>query len=353
MLDLRGLLNAHHIPFVETGANVSSDSIGLSCPFCGDDPSQHLNLSVVEETLGWWFCWRDRAHRGRKPNYLLSKLLSKNKKEVELLLLEWGAEEAGKGDLQYFAQLNPNHLFGDARVTAIKDPLDADAVKWPAEFRSIHPKVGPYHEYLRHDRGFGNLTNSLVDYYALHYATQGLWAHRIIVPVFLDHKVVTWTARTVNNSPLRYRTIRTTPRDVDSPALRGEPISSVGIKSVLFNFDRLKGKVLVICEGPFDAMKIDLFGASRGVRATCLFGNAVSPSQLYALSYLSHFFNRVVIGWDNKGVFDDIIGLRLQENLRALGKIGLKSFLELPEGVEDPGDLSNGQAWDIVDGLAQ
>ena len=250
-------------------------------------------------------------------------------------MLEWGMEQAGRTDIAMFSKfskLNPVKMFQRPQFVPLMP--DFKVPIWPKVFQPVTREAGRYYDYLEHDRKFGSLASAAAEYYSLYYAESGDWANRIIIPVFLERRVATWTARAIGKSFIRYRTLPTK--------------ESTSIKTLLFNQDNLQGNVLILCEGPFDAMKLDLLGARMGIRATCVFGNNVSQAQLCALSYVTHFFQRVVFGWDSKSLSDRTILMRLVDELRVLGKTSTRPFITLPDGVQDPGDLSIKQAYDVL-----
>ena len=70
MTDIRAVCEEYSLEFVTNGPNVSRSAIGIACPFCGDDPSQHMNVTVEEgEKEGWWYCFRCQQG-GRTPHRL-------------------------------------------------------------------------------------------------------------------------------------------------------------------------------------------------------------------------------------------------------------------------------------------
>ena len=79
----------HNLSYVTSGKNVTKNSIGIPCPFCGDDPSQHLNIAISGEKEGQWHCWRSEDHRGRSLVPLLCRLLGKRKAEVYKIIQQY------------------------------------------------------------------------------------------------------------------------------------------------------------------------------------------------------------------------------------------------------------------------
>ena len=350
MIDVKALFDFFNVRYVTEGKNVSSQNVGICCPFCGDDPSEHLLVSYATTTAGWWFCWRSSEHKGRTLHRLLSRLLSKSHIEINSILEEWedGPAAAGMTALEEFSRLDPDHLF-DSPQTVSK--IDQYAPLWPSSFHPIDTsqQAKEYAAYLRYDRKFEELAIPIAQYYSLSYSVDEAWANRIIIPVFLYDKLLTWTGRSIGRSPLRYKTLKTRKWLPDSGTYEGDARS---IRSLVYNADRLsKGKLLIINEGPFDVMKLDFIGAAYGIRATCIFGNQLGIEQLYALSDIALDFEHIVIGLDVKSSSDELMRWKLCEAVRPTGKLAPNPWLELPSGVGDAGDLTLSQAERVVEEL--
>jgi hypothetical protein len=102
-------------------------------------------------------------------------------------------------------------------------------------------------------------------------------------------------------------------------------------------------KVLVVCEGPFDAMWLTCFGHSFGVYATCLFGLSMSAPQSWYLSELKQRFPRVVVLLDAAATFQAF----------KIAHSGLDlSLRRLPDSVKDPAKLPPQAAVDLCLELA-
>src|SRR6202040_650598 len=107
---------------------------------------------------------------------------------------------------------------------------------------------------------------------------RGPFSYRVVIPVFLNKRLVTWTGRSIAPSEeLRYRSLSTDPEKAN-----GLPVALENIKHTLFDYDSLKegGRVLAVAEGPLDAMRLGFLGERYGIKATCLFGKSLHPMQL-------------------------------------------------------------------------
>lgn len=252
-------LEQRGIEYVERGPSVTKGNIAIHCPFCGAaDPSTHMSLSLVN---AYWRCWRDSTHAGRSPVRLIQKLTSCTWTEAR--------ELAGEGvDMPVQVDL------GDLRNRLNKKPdRRPQRLQMPGEFFSLvhEPRTTAKQRMLNYleDRGFAHPVR-LARAYDLRGCLVGEYAHRIIVPIYRDGDLYGWTGRTTARSELRYRTHGET-RDL----LWEPPRVAEG------------GKLLLVCEGPFDALKLDCYGRERGVRAVALLGVDPSTGKLARLAALA------------------------------------------------------------------
>lgn len=204
----------------------------------------------------------------------------------------------------------------------------------PTSFRPLAGATGGlaqrFFDYLVR-RGFGfQEVKQLVRAYDLHYCLTGEWAYRLIFPIYEGDVLQTWTGRAIVPSQLRYKTLSTKENGPEQIALR--PITDC-----LYNFDGLMdvgGRTLCVTEGPFDALKVDFYGETEGIRATCLFGSNVSERQFYLLTRLAPRFERLILLLDR-----DTLLNRAQEVGSRM--VSLSPEIKLvPEPWKDPGDMT-------------
>ena len=104
----------------------------------------------------------------------------------------------------------------------------------------------------------------------------------------------------------------------------------MNIKHCLFDYDNVLcgGETLVVCEGPFDAIRVNWFGERWGIRATCLFGKSISPEQEALLFGLSSLYRDKIAFFDfdafEKLLLPDYLGIKLKY---------------LPAGINDPAEF--------------
>lgn len=318
----------HNIYCITSGKNVKHGNINIKCPWCGDaDPSQHMG---IDPHTGAYACWRNSEHRGRKPQNLIIQLLGCSYADADLLVgtrTQVPTNEFGKilkmGE-SYF-------LDGDKKVQVLH------SLKMPDTFKPITRKSYAFNRfaaYLVNTRGFEKKDiKQLVDYYNLHYCLSGPFKGRVIIPVYLNGKLISWTGRSIYGlALLKYKTLSA---NADTAKKQGTSTALAPITETLLDYNRLLregGNTLYVCEGPFDAMKIDFYGSSLGLRATCVFTKNISNAQINYLTTLTNRFNRIRVFLDPEAEADAI---------RMAGKLAsLRVDYLLPTGDKDPGDLS-------------
>lgn len=324
-------LQQHRINFVTSGPNTGRNRISIRCPFCGEsDPSEHMGLSITRNP--YWGCLRNASHRGKSPVRLVRQLLHCSEQEAKRIV--GGAEAPAVAENDLRASLVS--LRASMGVKALPSP--GDALRLPKEFKPLlggSPFAEPFLEYLR-ERGYRDAQiRWLAENYKLHYATKGKFAYRIIIPVYDRYgDLLSWTGRTIlPDVQPRYKTLSVS----EDPYNPEGPIAKIPVNGTILGLPVLwraeNARVLVLVEGPFDALKVTAFGAALGVYAACLFGLNVYPAQLAEVQELASKFRQVYLLLDEDA---SLQRLRLLNALRPARVLPLK----MPEGSDDPGALS-------------
>lgn len=313
----------HRIHYVTNGPNTPKGDISVRCPFCHDDPSEHLAISLNNSG---WHCWRNREHAGRSPIKLIQALIGCSYDQARLYAGQTTNLPSNFLE-QVQAQMTPS------TTTAPRDPLI-----FPKEFRRLDHSSAlgrPYRSYLR-GRGF-KYPESLTDTYNLYYCTQGAFGGRIIFPVYFKKELVSWTGRAVADGVERYKSLTTTPEKAQA---EGTPLAIGPITHYLLWYDELiknkeAGKsTICLCEGPIDALKINYLADHYGIFATCCFTSSPSDPQVDLLHELLPRYKRRVLLLDAGTL---ALSLKTQSRLAGLDiELG-----QLPEGIKDPGELSH------------
>jgi hypothetical protein len=270
-------LEDNQIEYVTRGPNTKRGEVSIQCPWCGDDdPSQHLGISPTSEN---WGCLRNREHSGHSSVYLIATLLGCSKAQAKLIAVQYSNSDPESLE-EAIALLDPTS----------EAPSPAEGPEEPPPRRPIFAEYpGPtfpagkrFWDYLK-GRGYNNV-QKLVRNYNLTCCTVGRYKDRIIIPVHRGDGLVAWTGRAI----------------ID-PKKAPRYLSSKNIKATVFNEFSLRhcnGKILFICEGPFDAMKVDFYGRDYGARATCTFGTNVTVPQIMILNALRKNFESTRVLFD-------------------------------------------------------
>lgn len=325
VIDWERLLQENKIPFIESGPNVKRGEISIRCPFCGSaDPSMHMGLN--RET-GWWSCWRNRAqHSGKSPLRLLMKLLR----------VPYGVarELAGLGDdyvdPEGFDAMAAQLMMRDGS-SGRKEETQRRRLRLDDEFRPIERlgRTRRHFEYLVDIRGFnpGDI-DALGRFYGICAGTSGLFSDRIILPYYQDGELVTWTGRAIGASSRRYRDLEVKE-------------SILAPKQTLYNHDCMRfgwGRGLVLVEGPFDALKLDYYSRSAGIRAVALSTNSITEAQTLLLEGAKRDFKWLGVMMDNSDKLDLVDSMRMESELRSIG-LPLR-MLDVPYGAKDAAELT-------------
>ena len=252
-----------------------------------------------------WRCWRNQEHAGLKPHYLISALTGLNSIAIAALV----GDQAPAIQNDFLAQVSA--MFEPSIATVVSEPLEV-----PMTFRTldyIATQSSPYVNYI-HKRG---LLLPDIAPYKLWYAARGEQAGRIIFPVRdTKARLMGWTGRHVGKSSLRYKE---------------EGI----VKEYLWQQDELflgKYHTLVVCEGPFDALKVSVLGRDLGIIGTCVFTSYPTPAQIAALIALRKAFKQIIVLFDRG---NEAGALKLAEILPFV------RVMFMPAYADDPGELTD------------
>ncbi len=215
-----------------TGKNVTAGWCNINCPFC-DDPSNHLGIRYKDLRVSCWKCG------GHSIEDLIIEVAECSYQEAKRLRSTLGA---GQVDLSSNVEKTASSVF-----TTKKTLLPPES--------SIHfPRL--HNQYLK-SRGFKYRT--LIKKYKLQAVhTIGRYKFRIIIPIYMNNKLVSFTSRDVTDEQ-EPKYLHARPEEV---ALKA--------KETIYNYDSLqKGADAFALEGPVDVWKMgDGSIALLGVRHT-------------------------------------------------------------------------------------
>lgn len=319
-MNLIKILKQHNIEFREEGKNISKGWIGINCPFCQDDEGYHLGIFPKTR---FWSCWKNNNHKGNGYYRLFKKLLNCSEEQLRFLCED-------KKLLVEDEFLTIKNKLSATKTVAKSNCLSG--LKFLPEFMEIkdYGDTKKFWDYLI-DRGFDEPLK-LISKYTLKCCLIGNYKFRIIIPVYKNNELVTWTSRSIyKNAKLRY---------LSHP----QEQSILNIKYTLFDYDYIKvgGDVLFITEGPFDAMKLQYLFTSPNYKATCLYTKSITSQQEVLLSSIAKKFRKIIIMLDRNELRST---LELSKRLNYIPNLTLKSFPF--QDVKDPGELTKKHIYAI------
>lgn len=330
--DWIAFLASHRVAYSDTGPNTSRGNIVVHCPFCGPaDHGQHMSINV--EGRGWR-CFRDNAHRGKNAARLVAALISMPLDRANALV----------GNATFI----PDDFIGRMRAS-LGPPKEVPVpigLKMPEEFKAFGgrlPSERPYARYLL-QRGFtSSQVERFTDRWEMRYCPRGSFRGRIIFPIKYKKTLVSWTGRTISaNEDMRYRALS---RDGERTKKEGYEPALGAISHFLLWFDylmRADADTIVLNEGPFDALKINVLGRKEGIVATCFFTSAPTREQLMMLHELLPRFKRRIVMLDSAETL--ATGIRITNSLSSFG---VRSFA-LPRTLKDPGEFDQSTFGNFV-----
>jgi len=327
----QSFLQQHNIPHA-FGAPHSSGNVGVTCPFCGSagsDPSR-FRMGIHLDGRGWR-CLRDETHRGRSPVRLVAAML--NVTHAEALRIT-----GLNGKATTFSDETFNERLAEIMSPGKTLPIADEPLTFPPTIstskgnRIIAQLITTYLT----GRGYTSAeAKTLATDYGLRAAIEGPFGYRIVFPVEMPQGLATWTGRAISNRMVpKYKTLSP---DADKARTSKLPRAHLPIGQCLWNareLENARGKLLIIVEGPFDALRIDYYGRAAGIRATCLFGKNLSDDQALLAMSLGRFEKRK-LALDRDAVLD------MFRNISRAEYAGLE-WLDI-KGVKDPAMLSREQ----------
>ena len=313
-IDWPDLLDRHGIPYDIRGRSVSQGNVNVECPWCRDGKRK---LGIHLET-GKWGCRKRNDHRGpgRNPR-MLSALLGISRDAASEILGTRVVDSSIDALLAQLAALD------QPKAEAATDPR-LPGIELPLEFfrlREHGPRSRPFLAYLE-DRGLPFAAVARYDLHGCDCSSRSAYVDRVYLPLHQDGRQVGFTGRAIDANPQRYET--------QPPAA---PARLLGLSRLARG-----GRVLMVVEGPFDALWLDWVAHTEGlpVSVVCLMGSASTRAKNTALARLSRKYDRTVALLD---VGAESAALELQRALPTDLAIEL-----LPPGFDDPGDLTRDAA---------
>ena len=236
---------------VEYDTRVNKGWTNVTCPFC-DDKTFNGGFNNAGD---YYHCWKCGGHNFKQA---LARTVNIPFNEVDILIEQY----AGRNSV--LNTLNKKQ----AKATKLTLPTDTftSAERKYLKERNFSPKL--LHE--KYKIVGGGITGS--------------WKYRIIIPLVLNGKIVSWTARTILSKQQQQK--------LKIPRYKNLSIeqSIVDPKSILYNLDHCEDKIAVLTEGAFDVIRM-------GDGFFCSFGTELTQSQI---SMIKQRFEKVFITFDNE-----------------------------------------------------
>ena len=289
--NIKEYLELKGIKYSRSGKNTIKGAISTRCPF-HNDHSNHLNFFNDSLFGKCWHCgWIN---------------LKKYIREIE---------ECSWRDVHKILDQHQVEFFEEEEREEKEHP---NFFKMPKEFKSSFSKK--HKEYLA-TRNF-NWRELRSKYQILTSGNAGRYKFRIIFPIIMGGKIISFVGRDITGKQsLKYSNC---PDD----------LSVLPRKDWVFNIDNVKTDSCIVCEGILDAIRL-------GDGAVSFLTTNFTTNQILKLKEkgVKHFF----IAFDS-----DDAGVEHSEKLEAaLGWADSVNYIDLPEGVNDPAELSEEEVRDL------
>lgn len=340
MINWPDLLRAHHIEFTDRGPSTAKGNLYTKCPWCrGADRGFHLGIHLGRgKNWKGYGCWKMQSHRGKSARRLLSALLNIGIVQAQAMLdARSGKTLSSDDDIEKELKA----MRGTTESIAEEAKLEfTDDIK-PIEDRG-QSKL--FVDYLASRKGWTrDEAMRAVWRYKLRYAMKGAFSYRIVIPIMSSEGLLNWTGRTISDAVLpRYKSLST---DASKAAEDDLPIARRVVTDCLFNQAEVQtrmGRGLVICEGPLDAMRIDLIGRRLGVAATCLFGMSLSDAQIDTLAEVAPYYGTKLLLLDSAEMMNALI---IEDRL---ARYGYKA-VQLTKRFKDPGEMHSDAIEEFIE----
>lgn len=231
MFDIEAYLDSKNISYKTQGKNVSHGWIGINCIFC-NDASTHLGINRESGVFTCFKCGT-KGFFTRIIQIFDNCSYHKAKSILEKLKTYSNIEE-------------PVNIF-------------TDKVKIPY---GIDDKPSKLHTKYLEERNF-DIKKIIKKYKIMFGHVVGEFKHRIIIPFFFNHEIVTFTSRSIfKEAELKYKHL-------------AKHKSVLDAKKTLYNIDTIRDKAIIV-EGPLDVWRI-------GDGAIALSGTNFTTDQLRLL----------------------------------------------------------------------
>ncbi len=309
-LDVVSLLGNMGVDYRLSGKNVSAGWVNMNCPYCYD-AGHHLGINLTSKMFSCWIC--------RESGSILKfvqRAAGLNKKDAIRLIKKFLTGKVVEYEYQSSSNKRddvtlPSHI--------LKSPL-------------------PIHTNYLRERGFK--PKELESFFGISYTGQISkyrsservvdFKYRIIIPIFINNKLVNFTARDVTEkAEEKYKNCPTDD-------------TLITTKDCIYGYDNVIDGIAVIVEGPTDVWRL-------GPGAIGLFGIKYTKHQLNLLYQKQ--LKKAVVFFDNEPTAQKIAEKLAKEIGSFVPDV---SILVPDDDITDPGEMTKKQVrelWRMVHGL--
>lgn len=295
-IDIVKLCKDQGIPYATEGAKHCRPGwVQLHCPYCGHRDKWFLGYSVTSGALTCWHCGK------HKLGDTLRLLLRCDRSKVGLLIEKYRIKGKARNPVQVRASQKQ-------RASVLKMP----------------PMCGPMEKrhkvYLEKRKFDADKLERIWD--LLGTGIHGDYKNRIILPIFLNGKMVSYQGRDITNKhELKYKACR-------------EEDEVVHHKHILYGVDLVPGDVAVVVEGAADAWRL-------GPGAVATFGTGFTLPQL---NLFCRMFKRAFFLFDPEPAAQ----ARADKAGSLLNARGVDVEILEIDGDYDPGDMPQDEAKHLM-----
>lgn len=269
----------------------------VTCPFC-DDHSKHLGFPdsfSLSDKQKPCTCFRCGKHNYRQA---LSKILSVPENEIDSLLSSYDFTVPESKTIITNSPITlPTDTFTDAEYSYL-----------------LNRGFDPLYLHSRYNISGGG--------------TISKFKFRIIIPIYLNHTLVSFLGRAIYPEMSRYYNL-------------SNAKSLANIKSTFFNLDNCNSNSVILTEGAFDVLRLSCYFPYDN--ALCSLGTKVTEKQI---KLLSEKFDKVFVMFDNEPTAQNEAEI-IADKLSSLG-VEAYRFNPFPDfDVNDAGELSYSQVKQI------
>lgn len=269
----------------------------VNCPYCKNPPDEHFNGGFSE--FGHAYnCWRCGKHYWLEA---LSLILHMSPSQAKRVAEGYSTASA----------VEKKESTGKDLILPGFDDLNA----FETEYLKQRGYNIPYLQKKYGIKGGGVL---------------GEWSYRIIIPIFFEGRLISWTGRSILD--------RKTLDEEKIPRYKNLSVekSAMNPKDILFNIDNCRGDSVVLVEGPFDVLRM-------GDGFVCSLGTSFTTRQIMLLK---ERFKEVMVAFDNEPSAQD----KAKKLAVELDMVGVNSYVVnicADYNKNDPGELTANEAKEI------